>query len=603
MRKEVDPMAETIKRRNEIDPRWQWRLTDIYPTQEAWEADFAQIKGAVSAFSQYRGQAARQPKEAIRAYFALSHRLSKLCIYAFLIHDTDNGEPAFQALYDRANTLAVQAGAAGSFLEPELLSLPQDALLSLADDPDMADYSVFLHNLIRNKPHTLSAQEEQILAMTQEMAEAPDNTFNMLTCVDMRFPQIHNAQGEEVPLTEATYPAFIRSENRAVRREAFQALFSTYASFGNTITSTYAAHVKQDLFYTRLRRFPSSVEASLFRDEIPLSVYDNLIAAMHDSFPALDAYLRLYKRAMKLEEVHLYDLYCSMVEDFHMALPYEEAFQLVLEGLKPLGEDYLQVLKTAYADGWIDVYPNQNKPSGAYSAGDLYDVHPYVLLNHNDNLDGAMTLAHELGHSMHSYYSNHAQPQPKADYSLFVAEVASTCNEMILMHHLLAKHQHDPKAMAYLYNHLLEQFRTTVFRQTMFAEFERIAHGMAQREEPLTREALSKAYYQLNESYYGRECVVDELIANEWMRIPHFYRSFYVYKYATGFSAAVYLAQRIVTEGEPAVRDYRRFLSAGCSLPPIEALKLAGVDMSSPEPVKAALKVFEDTVGKLDKLL
>ncbi|MBQ8537607.1 MAG: oligoendopeptidase F, partial [Clostridia bacterium] len=268
-----------------------------------------------------------------------------------------------------------------------------------------------------------------------------------------------------------------------------------------------------------------------------------------------------------------------------------------------LGEDYLAVLKTAFTDGWIDVYPNLNKPSGAYSAGDVYDVHPYVLLNHTDNLDGAMTLAHELGHTMHSYYSNHTQPYPKADYSLFVAEVASTCNEMLLMQHLLKKHAADSKALAYLYNHLLEQFRTTVFRQTMFAEFERIAHRKAQEGEPLTCESLSSAYYQLNKNYYGRVCVVDELIAKEWMRIPHFYRSFYVYKYATGFSAAVYLAQRILTEGASAVADYRRFLSAGSSLPPIEALKLAGVDMASPEPVKAALKIFGETVSKLEQLL
>jgi len=596
-------MADTIKRRDEIDPRWQWKLTDIYPSLDAFEADFAEIKEAVNGFTKHQGKAAEQPKEAIRDYFEFSRRFIKLYSYAFLLHDTDNGDPALQALHERASTLAVQLGAATAFLRPELLTLSDEELNALLMDESMKDYDVYLKDLIRHKPHTLSAEQEEILAMTQEMAEAPDHTFTMLTCVDMRFPNVHNEKGEEVPLTEALYPAFIRSDNRQVRKEAFETLFDTYGKFGNTIASTYAAHVKQEKFYARMRKFPSAVEAVMFGEEIPLPVYDNLIAALHESFPALDAYLRLRKRVMGTDEIHLYDLYSSMVDDYHMDLPYEDAFKLVKEGLAPLGEDYVAVLQKAFEEGWIDVYPNLNKPSGAYSAGDIYDVHPYILLNHTDNLDGAMTLAHELGHTMHSYYSNKTQPHTKADYSLFVAEVASICNEMLLMHHLLKKHADDPKALAYLYNHQLEQFRTTLFRQTMFGEFERISHKMAQDEQPLTRESLSSAYYQLNQDYYGRECVVDELIANEWMRIPHFYRSFYVYKYATGFSAAVYLANRILTEGAPAVADYRRFLSAGASLPPIEALKLAGVDMASPEPVKAALRIFGETVEKLNQLL
>ncbi|MBQ2700384.1 MAG: oligoendopeptidase F family protein, partial [Clostridia bacterium] len=411
-------MAESIKRRNEIDPRWQWKLTDIYPTQDAWEADFQSIKEDVAAFAKYQGNVCVHAKAAVRDFFAIMRKLSKVGNYAFLIHDTDNGDPELQAIFDRSNTLMVQCSAAGSFLQPELLSMPADELEALANDADMADYSVFLHDLIRNKPHTLSATEERILAMTQEMAESPDNTFTMLTCVDMKFPTIHDEDGNEVELSEATYPAFIRSDNRKVRKEAFEALFNTYASFGNTISSTYAAHVKMDLFYTQLRKFPSSVEASLFADEIPLAVYDNLIAAMHDSFPALDAYLKLRKQAMKVDDVHLYDLYSSMVDDFHMDVPYEKAFEMVLEGLQPLGEDYLAVLKQAYTDGWIDVYPNLNKPSGAYSAGSVYDTHPYVLLNHNDNLSDTFTIAHELGHSMHSFYSNQNQPAPKSDYSL-----------------------------------------------------------------------------------------------------------------------------------------------------------------------------------------
>jgi oligoendopeptidase F len=424
----------------------------------------------------------------------------------------------------------------------------------------------------------------------------------MLTKVDMKFPDIRNEKGEEVPLTEAGYGTFIRSNDRRVRKDAFASLFETYTNFGATIAAAYSGSVKGDLFAARARGFETAVEASLFPDEVPLSVYDNLISVIHESLPLLNEYIALRKPAMKLDEIHLYDLYTSMVDDYDMKLPYPEAYQLVMEGLSPLGEEYRNVLKSAYEDGWIDVYSSKAKSSGAYSRG-AYGVHPYVLLNHREDLDSAMTIAHEMGHAMHSYYSNLHQPAPKANYTLFAAEVAATCNEIILMTKLMDHYADNRRALAYLCNHLLEQFRTTVFRQTMFAEFERISHRMAEEGEALTKEALSKAYLALNQKYYGQHCVVDELIATEWMRIPHFYRAFYVYKYATGFSAAVFLANRILTEGETAVKDYYKFLSAGGSLPPIEALKLAGVDMSSPEPIRSAMRVFKQTTERLAKLL
>lgn len=347
--------------------------------------------------------------------------------------------------------------------------------------------------------------------------------------------------------------------------------------------------------------YPSAVEASLFVNDIPLSVYDNLISVIHEYIPVLQDYLRLRKSLLKLDELHLYDLYVPMISGFTMDLPYDQAFDLVLEGLKPLGEDYLDKLREARDHGWIDVYPSAGKSSGAFSSGSLADVHPYVLLNHNDNLDSAFTIAHELGHSMHSFYSNETQPFAKADYSLFVAEVASTCNEAIMMRHLL-KTLDSKDAQAFLLNHFLEQFRTTCFRQTMFAEFERISHDMAQNGIPLTKQSLSDAYFELNKTYYGETCFMDEEIANEWMRIPHFYRAFYVYVYATGLCAAVSLSERILNEGESAVRDYRKFLSAGSSVPPIEALKLAGIDMSSPEPVRKAMEVFRETVQKMHEV-
>jgi oligoendopeptidase F len=522
--------------------------------------------------------------------------------FAHMHRDEDNANTTFQALTDRAESLSVEVEAAASFLEPELLAMEESALQALMKDPALFDFDVYLHTLIRNKPHTLPAEQEKLLAMTGEMAGAPQIIFSMLTKVDMKFPDIQNEKGEEVSLTEAGYGTFIRSSDRRVRKDAFTSLFETYTNFGATIAAAYSGSVKGDLFAARARGFETAVSASLFPDEIPLSVYDNLISVIHESLPALNEYIALRKPAMSLDEIHLYDLYTSMVEDYDMKLPYPEAYRMVMEGLSPLGTEYQKVLKGAYEDGWIDVYSSKAKSSGAYSWG-AYGVHPYVLLNHRDDLDSAMTIAHEMGHAMHSYFSNLHQPAPKANYTLFAAEVASTCNEIILMTKLMEHYADNRKALAYLCNHLLEQFRTTVFRQTMFAEFERISHRMAEEGEALTKEALSKAYLELNQKYYGQHCVVDELIAVEWMRIPHFYRAFYVYKYATGFSAAVFLANRILTEGEPAVKDYYKFLSAGGSLPPIEALKLAGVDMSSPEPIRSAMRVFKQTTERLAKLL
>lgn len=595
-------MAEQVKRRDEIDRRWQWKLEDLYPTLDAWEADFQKVKASLTDFAARLGHVKDAPGEAIRAYFDGQLILERLYVFAHMHRDEDNANTTFQALTDRATSLSVEAGAATAFLEPELLSMDESAIQALMDDPALKDYDVYLRNLLRNKPHTLPAEQEKLLAMTGEMADAPQNIYSMFTKADMKFPNIRNEKGEEVPLTEAGYGTFIRSADRRVRKEAFTALFETYEGFGSTLAATYGASVKGDLFAARARGFSTAVEAALFPDEVPLSVYDNLISVIHESLPALNEYLALRKPAMGLDEVHLYDLYASMVEDFDMPLPYPDAYSLVMDGLSPMGADYQKILKSAYEDGWIDVYSNRAKSNGAYSWG-AYGVHPYVLLNHREDIDSAMTIAHEMGHAMHSYYSNAAQPAPKASYSLFAAEVASTCNEIILMTKLMERNAGNKKALAYLCNHLLEQFRTTVFRQTMFAEFERISHRMAEDGEALTKEALSKAYLELNQQYYGLHCRVDELIQVEWMRIPHFYRAFYVYKYATGFSAAVFLANRILTEGEGAVEDYRKFLSAGGSLPPIEALKLAGVDMSSPEPIQSAMKVFEQTTKRLAQLL
>lgn len=594
-------MAEQIKKRCEIDAQWKWDLTHIFPSDQAWEEARAAALETIKAFAARQGHVAEDPKGTIRAFFALYERFAEIYEYAFLRQETDNSDTVAQGLKSKAMSLAVQLESQSAFLQPELLTLPAAELEALQTAPDMADYSEYIRNLIREKPHILSPEQEKLLAMMGELQQAPDNIFSMLSNVDMTFPDVHMPDGTTSPLRESNLSAYLHDRNQDVRRQGWEGIMSTYGRFGATIAAIYGASVKKDQFNADARHMPSAVEASLFPYEIPLSVYDNLIAAVHESLPSLTDYLKLRRERMGLSELHMYDMYAPLVDNFDMDLPYPEAYQLVLEGLAPLGEDYVTKLKEAYSGGWIDVYPNENKSSGAFSCGDLVRVHPYVLLNHNNNLTSAMTIAHELGHAMHSYFSNTHQPYPKADYSLFVAEVASTCNEALMLRSLQKKFT-DPKAQAYLLVDLLEKFRTTVYRQTMFAEFERISHDMAAKGEPLTKDALNAAYYDLNQKYYGGGAVVDRLVENEWMRIPHFYRAFYVFVYATGFCAAMALSQRIMQEGESAVQDYRRFLSAGSSVPPLEALKLAGVDMTSPEPVRNALKIFQETIDQFRAL-
>ena len=594
-------MAEQIKKRCEIDAQWKWDLTHIFPSDQAWEEARAAALETIKAFAARQGHVAEDPKGTIRAFFALYERFAEIYEYAFLRQETDNSDTVAQGLKSKAMSLAVQLESQSAFLQPELLTLPAAELEALQTAPDMADYSEYIRNLIREKPHILSPEQEKLLAMMGELQQAPDNIFSMLSNVDMTFPDVHMPDGTTSPLRESNLSTYLHDRNQDVRRQGWEGIMSTYGRFGATIAAIYGASVKKDQFNADARHMPSAVEASLFPYEIPLSVYDNLIAAVHESLPSLTDYLKLRRERMGLSELHMYDMYAPLVDNFDMDLPYPEAYQLVLEGLAPLGEDYVAKLKEAYSGGWIDVYPNENKSSGAFSCGDLVRVHPYVLLNHNNNLTSAMTIAHELGHAMHSYFSNTHQPYPKADYSLFVAEVASTCNEALMLRSLQKKFT-DPKAQAYLLVDLLEKFRTTVYRQTMFAEFERISHDMAAKGEPLTKDALNAAYYDLNQKYYGGGAVVDRPVENEWMRIPHFYRAFYVFVYATGFCAAMALSQRIMQEGESAVQDYRRFLSAGSSVPPLEALKLAGVDMTSPEPVRNALKIFQETIDQFRAL-
>ena len=591
-----------LPNRNEIDPKYRWDLSHIFVTPEAWEQAFADCEQAIAGFAAWDGRVAEDPRAAVRAFWALEAKLMPVMEYAFLSREADNGDPGAQAMAGRSMSLATKAGAATAFLEPELLALDEAVLKELCGDPAMADYDEYLRGLLRMKPHTLPKEQKGLLASLGEVTDAPDNIYSMLTSVDMRFPDLELPDGTRVTLTDSTWAPYRESSDRALRQQSFEKIMNGYGAFGSTIAATYAASVQKDCALAAARHFADARHAAMDPLQIPVEVYDNLVQVMRESLPTLQRYLKLRKRVLGVDELHMYDLYCPLVPDFTMELPYDKAFDLVLAGLAPMGEDYLAKLREARDGGWIDVYPAKSKSGGAFSAGDLRDVHPYVLLNHTDNLDSAFTIAHELGHSMHSFYSNTAQPLPKADYSLFVAEVASTCNEAVMLRHLLKVYP-EPKAQAYLLNHFLEQFRTTCFRQTMFAEFELAAHRMAESGQPLTQETLSAAYYQLNKDYYGESCVVDEWIANEWMRIPHFYRAYYVYVYATGLCAAISLSERILREGGSAVRDYRRFLSAGSSVSPIDALKLAGIDMSSPEPLRRAMQVFADTLDAFEKVL
>ncbi len=595
-------MSKTPER-SELNLRDTWKLEDMFESNEAWEATYAAAQQEIAAFAAYEGKLGEigTLKEALDVYFSVERKVDGLFTYARMRRDEDNRKSEYQALCDRAQSLAVAAGAAAAFLEPELLSLPETCLTEAADAEGFENYRVFLKKLQRRRPHTLSAAEEKLLAMTGEMGAAPDTIYSMLTDADMKFPTIEGEEGKPVELTQSNYIELMMSRDRRVRRAAFDALYTTYRSYSATIPAIYAASVKADVFYAKTAKHASALSSALFPDNVPEEVYDNLISSVHNHLPALSRFVKRNGKLIGLDgEMSMIDVYVPAVEGFDIKLPFDEAYQLVMDCLKPLGEDYRKILEKAREERWIDPYENVGKSSGAYSWG-TYDSHPYVLLNYKENLDSLLTVAHEMGHAMHSYYSDTTQPFETAGYSLFVAEVASTCNEILVLFELMERYKDDKKALAFLTYQLLDGFRGTVFRQTMFAEFERESHAMAERGEALTAESLGKVYAGLNAAYYagiGQE----ELLESEWMRIPHFYRAFYVYKYATGFSAAMALATGIRREGAPAIERYRKFLSLGGSMDPIDLLKVAGVDMSRPESVEAALSEFDRLVDQYESL-
>lgn len=590
--------------RQSADRKWQWRLEDLYSTNEEWEKDYRladNIMQKVAAWEGRLGESAAALLQALEEIASISLIVERLYCYAHMRRDEDNGMSLYQGMTDRAGALSVRLSSALSFFDPELLAIDPQRLESFfEEEPGLAVHRHNIERVTRRREHTLSQAEEKLLAMAGEVLQGAGTVYTMFNNADLKFPTIKGSDGEDVQITHGRYIPLMESRERDVRKAAFHSLYSTYGSFRNTVAATLSASVKAELFESKARKFNSSLEASLFSDAVPVEVYDSLITAVRAHLPSLHRYMRLRKKALNLDELHMYDLYVPIVHDVEMPVGYEQACAMVAEGLSPLGKDYVESMKGGMGAGWVDVYENQGKTAGAYSWG-VWGTHPYVLLNWNDTLDNAFTLAHEFGHAMHSYYSDR-QPYMIAQYPILLAEVASTCNEALFMDHML-KSTADKGQRMFLLNQTLEQVRTTVIRQVMFAEFEKIIHGMAAKDEPLTPESICAVYHQLNVDYYGPDMVVDEEIDMEWARISHFYRSFYVYKYATGYASAIALSERILNDGEVARDRYLRFLGSGGRDYPLNLLREAGVDLTKPDAVEACLKKFGMAVAEMEGLL
>lgn len=593
-----------LPKRHEIPDEMKWKLEDLYLSLEQWEQDFQEVKSLIVKIQEFEGQlgeSAENLLDALKTQDLLAEKMGRLYAFARMRRDEDNGNTTYQALTDRAGTLSVQASSATAFVVPEVLAIPNDRLQSfLEQEQGLQLYKFALEEIVRMKDHVLSPAEEQLLAQVGELAHGPSTIFGMLNNADIRFPNITNEIGEEVELTKGRYIQFLESKDRRVRKDAFESLYATYGKQKNTLAAILQASIKKDVFYASSRKYESARHAAMDEDNIPISVYDNLISTVHEYLPEMYRYVKLRKQLLGLDELHMYDLFAPIVKDVEFKITYDEAKQMIAKGLAPMGDEYAKILQEGFNSGWIDVHENEGKTSGAYSWGN-YGTHPFVLMNWQDNMNNMFTLAHEMGHAIHSYYTNHIQPFTYSDYTIFVAEVASTCNEALLLEHLLATTT-DPREKMYLLNHHLEGFRGTVFRQTMFAEFEKITHEKVEAGEPLTPELLNQIYRDLNVKYYGPDMTVDEEIDMEWARIPHFYNAFYVYKYATGFSAATALSQQILKEGTPAVDRYIQFLKSGSSDYSINLLKQAGVDMTSPQPIRDALDVFKKRLDEMEQL-
>ena len=593
-----------IRKREEIPVEDTWATEDLYVSDEAWEAELATLEADKAALVAFAGKLAEKP-ENLYDYLSkmeqVDAKVSLLANYCMRKADVDTRNTTYQAMSGKFMSVAVALGAACSFETPEIMAIPDEVLDGFyAACPALERYRRYLTNMRRRKDHVLSPQEEKLLASAGELAQAPDNIYGMFADADIKFPDALDSEGKAHPVTQGTFVPCEESPDRVLRKNAYESLYHSFAAFKNTAAGILNAQNKQLKFFAEARKYPNAFEASLDRTNVPTSVYLNLIEAVHQNLDKMHRYVRLRKKLLGVDELHFYDVYTSLVSDVDKKIPYAEAKQTIYDALAPLGEDYRKILKEGFENRWIDVYQNEGKRSGAYSAGAA--VHPFVLMNYSGTLDSQFTLAHEMGHALHSYHSNKYQNPIDSNYVIFVAEVASTCNEALLMEYLLDKTT-DKKERAYLINHFLDQFKGTIYRQTMFAEFELNIGRMVAEGKTLTADVLCAEYRRLNEMYYGPDMVVDDEIAMEWARIPHFYYNYYVFQYATGYSAAIALSRRILKEGEPAVKDYIRFLSGGCSKSPIDLLKDAGVDMTSPEPVNQALALFDRLLDEMEALV
>lgn len=594
-----------VKDRKDIDIEDTWNLESIYANNELWEEDYAALEKDSAEFAKLKGAIEADVSKipaVLDAYYGLHRRLSKLSVYARMRFDQDTTDSTYQTMSAKIGSLGVKIGAASAFVEPEILSYSKEQLEAAEKENERtAYYGRKIEEMLRGQEHTLDAEKEELLAAAGDMAEAPDDIFSVLMNADMKYPDIVLEDGTHLPLTNSTYISYMESPDRAVREGAFKTLYGQIASLKNTFAAIYRGNLKQAKFYAQSRKYSSARAMYLADSNVPESVYDNLLSAVHEALPMMYRYVAVRKKVLGVDKLHMYDVYTPIVAAQNQTYEFEQAKQMVLEALKPMGEDYLSHAREGLENRWIDIYPNKGKKGGAYSWG-CYDSQPFILLNYTKNLDSVFTLIHEMGHSIHSYYSRTAQDYAYSDYKIFVAEVASTCNECLLMHDLLKKTT-DKEQRKYLLNHYLDSFKGTLFRQTMFAEFEKTAHDYCAQGKPLTAEALSQMYLELNQKYFGPDMEKDEEIAYEWMRIPHFYTPFYVYQYATGYSAAVALSAKILKEGKPAVDAYMSFLKGGESKDPIDLLKMAGVDMTTEKPVADALALFGELVAELEALV
>jgi len=588
-----------LPKRNEIDEKYKWKLEDIYSNDESYEADFSKTEKLCKDMQAMQSgiSDAESLKKCLGLYEDMYCLVDNLFSYSRMRMDEDNSNSRYQVLLGRARELATKADASAAFIEPLILQLSEEVINSKV----LEKYRIYLSEVLRRKKHTLSAPEEKILAQSTEATGASQEIFSMFNNADIKFPEIKDEKGNMTEVTKGRYIAFMESKDQRVRKDAFDALNDTYGKYKNTLAASYSSNIKAAKFYSEARGYNSSLEASLDNDNIATDVYDNLVTTINDNLPLLHKYVKIRAKALEMEKINMWDIYVPLVEQDDDKYSFEQACDIVSTGLGVLGDEYVSLLRKGFESGWVDVYENEGKTSGAYSWG-TYMSHPFVLLNYQGTLDNVYTLAHEMGHSLHTYYSSKSQPYIYSHYKIFVAEVASTVNEILLLKYMLAETT-DKKKRAFLINHFLETFRGTVFRQTMFAEFEKICHGSYGEGKPLSGDDFGSIHYDLNKKYYGDACEIDEKLKHEWSRIPHFYRSFYVYKYATGFSAAAAIAKMIEDEGAPAIERYINFLKAGDSEYPLEILKKTGVDLSTPAPIEAGMKMFSSLLDEFESLV